>query len=161
MYWFRFFYDTKCFYEITTLTPEESSNLPRIIFTDTIPYDPKHRVYSRKISRKIDIMDWKQRLGFAPDKVIKKTLEATTQLVPSLETEAKEIMRDRLKTRTPELKVRRVNDAMFADTFFASIKSVRGFKCWNLYCYQKSGIDIPCLQVHRSQGHVTLLSCLN
>ena len=48
-----FFFDgTKCFYEITTLTPEESSNLPRIILTDTNPYNPKHRVYSRKNIKK-------------------------------------------------------------------------------------------------------------
>lgn len=59
------------------------------------------------------------------------------------------------------MKVQRVNGTIFADTFFALIKSVRGFKCWNLYCYQKSGIDIPCLQAQRSQGYVTLLSCLN
>ena len=85
-----FFFDgTKCFYEINTATPEESRDLPRIVLTDETPYDPKHRVYSRKVSRNIDIMDWKQRLGFAPDKVILKTLEATTQLVPSLETETK------------------------------------------------------------------------
>lgn len=69
-------------------------------------------------------------------------------------------MRDHLKKRTPELKVQRVNGAIFTDSFFAPIKSIRGYACWNLYCYQTSGIAIHCLQARWLQGHVALLSYL-
>ena len=72
-------------------------------------------------------------LGFIPDRVVTKTLTATTQLVPSMELETREIMRDQFQTRLPELKVRWVNDVCYVDTFFSSLPLVRGFTCWNLF----------------------------
>ena len=62
-----------------------------------------------------------------PDNVVSKTLQYTTQLVPSLETETREIIRDHLKTRIRELILHRVNDTCCVDTFFSSIVSVRDF----------------------------------
>jgi hypothetical protein len=78
------------------------------------------RLHSRRrpIPSKIDPIEWKKCLGFAPDHVITKTLSATTQLVPAVEAKTREIMRDHFQTRLPELKVRRVNDTCYVDTFF-------------------------------------------
>ena len=40
---------------------------------------------------------------------------------------------------------------MYRDTFFSSIKSVRGFKCFNLHCYKKSGLDVVHLMKRKSE----------
>ena len=96
-----------------------------------------------------------------PDNVIKKTLQCTTQLVPSLETETREIMRDYLKSRIPELKLYRVNDTCCVDTFFLSVVSVRGFTNFNLYSYKSSGLDIIYFQTKRSQSTETVKNCLS
>jgi hypothetical protein len=65
-------------------------------------------------------------------------------------------MQDHFQTRLPQLKVRQVNDTCFVDTFFSSIPSVRGFTCWNLYCFQRTGLDVAYLMRRRSQGPTTL-----
>jgi hypothetical protein len=51
------------------------------------------------------ILLWKQTLGFVPDHVVARTLDATTQLVPSVKAESRKIMRDHIQTQLPELKV--------------------------------------------------------
>lgn len=107
-----FFFDgTKCFYEVQRITDAEERTLPRITLTDgSTPYEPLARLHSRRrLVSSPDLIELKRRLGFAPDHVVLKTLTATMQLVPTVETETWEIMRDHFQTRLPELKVRRVN----------------------------------------------------
>mmetsp|Transcript_52228 Transcript_52228/g.78006 ORF Transcript_52228/g.78006 Transcript_52228/m.78006 type:complete len:1156 (-) Transcript_52228:781-4248(-) len=65
-------------------------------------------------------------------------------------------MRDHIKSRFPELKVKRVNDRCYTDTFFSSIPSVRGFKCWQLFAYQKTGLDVAYLMRKRSSSVTAL-----
>ena len=48
-------------------------------------------------------------------------------MVQSVEAETREIMRDHFQTRLPQLKVRRVNDVCYVDTFFSSLPSIRGY----------------------------------
>ncbi|KAI2513042.1 hypothetical protein MHU86_1333 [Fragilaria crotonensis] len=127
-----FFFDgTKCFFEINPITDGELRRLPQITLTDgSVPYEPFARLHSRQSHTKDhDLFKWKQRLGYVPDHVVSRTLSATTQLVKSVESETREIMRDHFQTRLPELKVRRVNDTCYVDTFFSSIPSVRGYTC--------------------------------
>jgi hypothetical protein len=59
-------------------------------------------------------------------------------------------------SRLPELKLRRVNDTCYVDTFFLSVKSVCGFTCWTQYSFKKSGYDAAYLMQRRSQGPSTL-----
>ena len=80
-------------------------------------------------------------------------------LVPSLEIETLEIMRDHLKSRILELKLHGVSDTCCVDTFFSSVVSVRGFTNFNLYCYKSSGLDIIYLQTKRSQSTETVKHC--
>lgn len=47
-------------------------------------------------------------------------------------------------------------DTGYVDTFFSSITSVRGCKCFNLYAFKKSGLDKVYLLRSRSQGTSTL-----
>lgn len=146
-----FFFDgAKCFYYIQPISSEEIQSLPHVIFTDgTRPYDPIARTATRRM---VDHgQDWKRCLGFPNDLVLEKTLKATTQLVPSVEAETREVMRDHFKTRIPELKLARRNDTVYVDTFFSAVKSVRGYTCWNLFCFKDAGYDYPILLQRKSQ----------
>ena len=68
------------------------------------------------------------------------------------------MMRDQhFQTRLPQLKVRWVNDTCYVDhTFFSSLPFVRGYTCWNLYCFRKTGLDVMFLMRRRSQSPTTL-----
>lgn len=159
-----FYFDgTKCFFVVQSITDEELHTLPSVTLTDgSVPYEPFARLHSRR--QQVDsnpTIDWKRCLGFIPDHVVRKTLLATTQLVPTVESETREIMRDHLQTRLPELKVRRMNDTCHVDTFFSSIPSVRGYTCWNLFSFQKSGLDAAYLMHRRSQSPSTLTRMIN
>lgn len=156
-----FFFDgTKCFYAVYRISEEEVKTLPRVTITDgSVPYEPLARIHSRRRpapSPPERVVPWKQCLGFIPDHVVAKTLAATSQLVPSIEAETREVMRDHFQTRLPELKVRRVNDTCYVDTFFSSVPSARGYTCWTLYSFQRTGLDVVYLMRRRAQGPSTL-----
>ena len=154
-----FYFDgTKCFYAVHSISEEELRVLPKVTLTDgAVPYEPIARLHSRRrpTTTSTKVLPWKQCLGFVPDHVVAKTLEATSQLVPSVEAETREMMRDHFQTRLPELKIRRVNDVCYVDTFFSSIPSIRGYHCWNLYSFKRTGLDVYLMQ-RRAQGSSTL-----
>ena len=145
------------------MTDDEMKSATTVTITDgTIPYEPLPRLHSRRrpVDDTVPLVQWKHRLGFVPDHVVRKTLDATTQLVPTVEAETREIMRDHFHTRLPELKVRRLNDVCFVDTFFSSVSSVRGYDSWNLYAFQRTGMDVIYLLRKRSQSPTTLSSLI-
>ena len=155
-----FFFDgTKCFYEVQRILEEELRTLPAVTLTDgDVPYEPLARLHSRRwpMVSEEKLRDWKQCLGFVPDHVVTKTLAATSQLVLTVEAETREMMRDHFQTRLPKLKVRRVNDVCYVDTFFFSVPSIRGYTCFNLYAFKRTGLDVAYLMRRRSQGPTTL-----
>ena len=132
--------------------------MPQITISDgSVAYAPLARLHSwRRSVATVDKDAWKRCLGFIPNHVVDKTLSATTQLVPTVESETREIMRDHFQTRLPELKIGRVNNVCCVDTFFSSVPSVRGFTCWNLFCFRRTGLDVVYLMRRRSQGPTTL-----
>ena len=103
-----------------------------------------------------DLFKWKRRFGFAPTHAVSCTWSATTQMVKSVKSETREIMHDHFQTRLPELKVRRVNDICYMETFFSSAPLLRGFTCWNLFCFIQTGLGMIYLMWHRSQSPTTL-----
>ena len=103
-----------------------------------------------------DSIDWKYCLRFIPNHIISKTLMATTHLVPTVESETREFMRDHLQTRLPELKVRGMNDTCHVNTFFSSVPSASGYTLWNMFSLQKSGVDAIYLMHRQSQSPSTL-----
>ncbi|KAI2501227.1 hypothetical protein MHU86_13243 [Fragilaria crotonensis] len=103
-----FFFDgTRCFFAIHRISDDELDRLPKITLTDgSVPFEPFDRLHSRRCQTKdSDLFEWKRRLGFVPNHVVSRTLSATTQMVKSVESETREIMRDHFQTRLPELKV--------------------------------------------------------
>lgn len=156
-----FYFDgVKCFYEISSISHDERMSLPRIDLSDAAPFDPNVRQYSRRTTVGPNDCDWTLLLGAIPQHVVDKTLRATTQMVATVEAETREIMRDHFQTRLPELKVKRVNDQMNVDTFFSSVKSIRGYQCWNLFSFKDSGYDFPVLMRRRSQSPESLQTCI-
>lgn len=157
-----FFFDgAKCFYETSHISDSEMTSLPRIDLSVDTPFDPSVRQHSRRAPLGPNECQWKLLLGAIPNHVVEKTLQATTQMVPSVEAETREIMRDHLNTRLPELKVKRINDQMNVDTFFSSVKSVRGYKCWNLFSFKDCGYDYPVLMRRRSQSPDSLTTTIS
>jgi len=77
-------------------------------------------------------------------------------MVPTVEAETCEIMCDHFQTCIPELKMRHISDHCFTDTFFSSVKSIHGYTCFQLYAFEKSGLDVPFLMRRQSQSPSTL-----
>ena len=68
-------------------------------------------------------------------------LDNTTTLVKTLQAEIREYMRDHYITRSWVLRPRRINDVIYSDTFFSSICSIRGYKCFQLFAFKHSKFD--------------------
>lgn len=82
-----FYFDgAKCYYKLRPTTPAKAKQLPQLVFTDgRAEYNPIERLHTRRLNA--TEIDWKKSLCFAPDTVIQKTLEHTTQYVPTVEAE--------------------------------------------------------------------------
>jgi len=150
-----FFFDgASCYYELSPISVEEEATLPRLVFTSgDKPYEPTRRFNTRQSKRSPTCnIPWKETLGFPPEETVKRTLAATTQLVPTVQAETRELMRDHLATRIPELKLRRIDSVAYLDTFISSIISRRGYRYFNLYSLDDSGYDYPILMSRRTQS---------
>ena len=163
----HFHYDgSKCFYEVLPISFQEMDKLPQVVLTDgTRPYEPfDRRLHSSLMTsvRRNPLIDinWKENLGFIPDEIVEKTKLATTQMVPTVEAETREIMKGHLKSRIPpELRLRHVNDIVCIDTFFSSVLSIRKYKCFNLFGFKTSHFDTVYLMRRRSQAPSTVMKC--
>ena len=47
-------------------------------------------------------------------------------------------MRDYFETSIWTLRLNRIDDKLFSDTFFSSISSIRGCKCFQIFAFKKS-----------------------
>jgi hypothetical protein len=63
-------------------------------------------------------------------------------MVQTLQAETREYLRDHYKTRVWALRPRRINDVCYSDTFFAAVLSIRGFKCFQLFAFKKSKLNV-------------------
>jgi len=87
---------------------------------------------------------WRQLLDFCPLQWWKRPW-LPTQMVPTVEAETCKIMHDHFQTCIPELKMWHISDHCFTDTFFSSVKSIHGYTCFQLYAFEKFGLDVPFL----------------
>ena len=71
------------------------------------------RVNLEKVFSRVSLEEWRKRLGFAPDDIIRKTLEATTQYCLVPEEENREMPRRHYKSRFPFLREECLNDTFF------------------------------------------------
>ena len=100
------------------------------------------------------IEDWKELLSYPSDDVIEKTLESTTQMqVEPVESERREIPRQHRKKRLLMLHPRRLKGRTDTDTFFSSVKSIRGYSCVQIFCHVLSDfLFVRCMQ-RESHSH--------
>ena len=71
----------------------------------------------------IPISEWRKRLGFAPDDIIEKTIQNTTQYYLTVECKECEEPCRHFKSRVPALRAKCQNESMSSDTYFPSVKS--------------------------------------
>ena len=123
-------YDTKKLYiHLRKPSVDEMSNAEIIELTSSQPFSLEEdvediepaRVNLEKVFSRVSLKDWRKRLGFAPDEIIKKTLEATTQYCLVPEEENREMPRRHYKSRFPFLREKRLNDEVHSDTFFQTL----------------------------------------
>jgi hypothetical protein len=77
---------------------------------------------------------WKERLGNPPEEITEKTLQATTRLCESpVEMDKREAPRQHRKKRVQALHPKRIEGRTDSDTFFSSIKLVRGYVCIQIF----------------------------
>ena len=138
---------------IERCTPEEYETLPKLVLTAPGSYDPPQRLSTRRLpsSAPRELADWQACLGYPSMELTRKTLKATTQLVPDVESETREILRDHLKSRLALLRYQRTTERCFADVFFSSVPSIRGYRCFLLFAYEDSGLDVVHLMQRKSQ----------
>ena len=81
-----------------------------------------------------ETIDWSLTLGYLSDVVAAKTIANTTQFYPNrVESEIREYPRQHRQKRLHALHYRRIPGRTCADTFFSSVKSIRGFTCVQLF----------------------------
>ena len=133
----------KCYFRVQKPTPEDLLKYEIVELTSALPYEPQRRT-SRRLpsSPAISIDDWRARLGYPTYETTKATLDNTTHMIQTLQAETREYMRDHYKTRVWALRPRRINDTCYSDTFFSSIRSVRGYKCFQLFAFKGSKFDV-------------------
>jgi len=144
----------KTYFRIQKPTAEDLQNYDIVELTSPRPYEPQRRRSSRRVQREsgTDVETWRARLGYPTYEVVKATIDNTTQMVQTLQAETREYLRDHYKTRVWALRPRRINDVCFSDTFFSSIVSVRGYKCFQLFAFKDSKVNVIKLMRKESQA---------
>lgn len=62
-------------------------------------------------------------------------------MVKKLEAETQENMRDHYNTRVWALRPKCINDTCYSDTSFSGTKSIRGFKCLQMFVFKMSSFE--------------------
>ena len=121
---------------IRKLTEEELKSLPKLEITAPTPYQPSKSTYLQpnrkkmtKSSSPIPLEERKKRLALAPEDIIKKTLENTTQLAIEVDTDNRSVLRRHYKARFPFFKFSRLRDEFHTDTFFPDARSAQNHTC--------------------------------
>ena len=152
----------KCYFVIRKASPEEFDQFPHVHLTSATPYEPQRRRFTRRVHKAVDVSldEWRARLGYPTLGVTSTTIKSTTQMVASLKAETREYMRDHYKTRSLATRPRRLSDRMYSDTFFSSVPSIRGFKCFQMFAFKKSKFDKIHLMRKESQNHEKYLDVI-
>jgi transposase InsO family protein len=77
----------------------------------------------------VPLSEWSRRLGYRPDDVVRKTLDATTQHYMEIEAENSRNPKRHFRARFPALKVPRQREAAATDTAKFNVKTSQGHTC--------------------------------
>ena len=142
----------KMFLNIRKPSEIELEELEVFELTSPTTFEPQEKEFSQRRDNKkkvklpggISMTDWRKRLAMVPEDIVRKTLDATTQLALSIETENRMGGRRHYKSRFPFLKEKRLNDQFHSDTFFPSANTNKGETCSQLFV----GRDSNYMYVH-------------
>ena len=82
------------------------------------------------------VAEWKELLDFPSESVVEKTLLSTTQLqVKPVKSEHRNIPKQHRKKQLLMLHPRRLRERTNTDTFFSTVKSIRGYLCIQIFCH--------------------------
>ena len=98
---------------------------------------------------------WDKRLGECSKEIERRTLQSTTQLCAKpMEMENRIYPRQHRKSRIPSLdNGKRIPSRTDSDTFYASLKSIRGYKCVQIFfCHMAHYIFVKCMR-RESHSH--------
>ena len=150
----------KLYLNIRKPSKAEIENLEIFEVTSPSPYEPSTEPESNRRDQKIKhkqypggltLLDWRKRLAMAPEDVIHKTFEATTQLAMSVEVENRMVPRQHYKSRFPFLSGKRLNDEFHSDTFYPSVRTFTNDTCSQLFFGKNT--DYMYVQPLRSESH--------
>ena len=153
----------KTYLEIRRPSQHELDMLEVFEMTSPMPFEPTHdkSITSCRDKKKtykqypggLTMEQWQDRLGLAPEDVIRKTFEATTQLVTNVEVENRTIGRNHYKSRFPFLREKRLNDEFHTDTFFPSVDTNDGNICSQIFLGKKT--DYLPVALIKTESHAT------
>ena len=142
---FEFNFDgRKCYFVVSYPTEEHLRKYPHIELTSSRIYEPivRKNTVRRRSRESPDVAKWRENLGYPTFTTTEDTLANTSQMVTTLQSETREYMRDSLQARAYPLRPHRINDTLFSDTFYSGIVSIRGYKCFQMFAYKKSQMDV-------------------
>jgi len=134
-----FHYDgEKLYYSISKPTQEDLDaydcyELTSALETDFINHIKPKRGKKATMHEGIPMEEWRRRLALAPEDVIQKTLENTTQYYMTVDCENRTNMKEHYKSCFHGLKLPRLNEGVATDTFFPSVHTARGHKCSQMF----------------------------
>ena len=151
------FHQSMTWLNISYPTDEDLTKYPIIEMTSDVPWDPSQsgeRPIAPMTKKKPpDLQQFRRCLGWKPEKVIKKTIEGTTQYASST---MRIPMRQRFKARNRSLFVRRLRETVATDTFFSSETGLYGEQCAQLYVGKTSKLTEVFGMTTKSQMPETL-----
>jgi len=116
-----------------------------IELTSTLPWSIARSIHHASFHYNIsdqDILEWSHRLGHLSKETTLYTLQATTQLVKSIDAESRITPRTHFKCRLPCLHPKRLKEGFSTDTFNSNVKSIRGFTCAQAFLGLESGYTV-------------------
>ena len=113
-------------------------------------------IHPRRRSKKtmhedIPMIEWRRCLAMAPEDIVSKTLQHTTQCYLNVDCENRSNMREHYQSRFPGLRLPQQKEGVATDTYFPSVKTSRGHTCSQMLVGLTS--DHWCTQPLKTESH--------
>ena len=132
------FDEEKLFYRIQKPTIDDLDTLEHFELTSLMSSSITRRNRKKILPSDIPMIEWRKRLAMAPEDVVSKTLDATTQFYLNCPGETRDNPVRHYKSRFPGLRYPRLREGVATDTFFPSSVSDRGNTCSQFFVGTKS-----------------------
>ena len=132
------FDDEKLYFRISKPSLDDLNIFEHFELTSLLPTQSTRRNKKKLLPSDIPMIEWRKRLAMAPEDVVTKTLENTTQFYLNCPGENRDVPQRHYKTRFPGLRYPRQREGVATDTFFPSLTSDRGNTCSQFFVGLKS-----------------------